>query len=363
MAKILVVIARLNVGGTSQYIGEFTKQISKHGHEVLIATGYVQGAEKEDSVVDEIPIVRVEYLGRKVSLFKDLRARNNLKQVVKEFRPDIVYSHTFKAGVLSRTIKLRVPLIHAFHGHLLDEPELKGMRVRIVVMVEKLLASRAKYLVTVGERVAKELLDAGIGKKSQYLSIAPGVKPLRLADRQSARSELGIAEIERPIVSWLARVVAVKRPNRLLELARSIPEAHFLLAGGGDLLEEVKIDAPANLSVLGWREASSIWAVSDLAVSTSENEGMPVALIEAQLAGIPVVAMNVGGVAEVIEHEVTGFVFDQFDSKFADSVRLLIRDSQLRISMGNNAASRATSHFSIERFTQDHLRLIELVRN
>jgi len=159
----------------------------------------------------------------------------------------------------------------------------------------------------------------------------------------------------------LARVVAVKGPHRVLELARKIPEARFILAGGGDLLEEIRANAPENLSVLGWQEAEKVWAVADLAISTSENEGMPVALIEAQLAGLPIVALDVGSVAEVIEDQVTGFVFDEFDERYIEAVKRLINESDLRISLGRGAKARAGQLFSLDRFTQEHLRLIELV--
>jgi len=179
MAKVLVVIARLNVGGTAQYIGELAKNLARNGHEVLVATGYVQGAEIEDEVASEIPIARIKDLGRKVVPLKDLRARAVLKRLIREFKPDFVYSHTFKAGFLVRTLKLSVPVVHAFHGHLIDEPELAGIRVKVVMALERWLAPKAKYLVTVGERVARELVEEGVGTREQYISIAPGVHPLQ----------------------------------------------------------------------------------------------------------------------------------------------------------------------------------------
>jgi len=363
MTKVLVVIARINVGGTAQYIGELARSLVRNGHEVLVATGHVQGAEIEDEVTKEIPIVRIKDLGRKVDFFRDFRARAALGRLIRELNPDFVYSHTFKAGLLVRTLKLDVPVVHAFHGHLIDEPELAGIRVKVAMALERWLAPRAKYLVTVGERVAQELIEEGVGKREQYISIAPGVNPLKLWERDKARRELGLEEESRPIVAWLARVVAVKGPHRVLELAQKVPEARFILAGGGDLLEEVRANAPENLSVLGWQEAEKVWAVADLAISTSENEGMPVALIEAQLMGLPIVALDVGSVAEVIQDQVTGFVFDEFDERFIEAVKRLISDSGLRSSLGGAAKARAGQLFGLDRFTQEHLRLIELVRS
>jgi glycosyltransferase involved in cell wall biosynthesis len=359
MPKVLIVIARLNVGGTSQYIGELVHGLQAHGYEVLVATGYVQGAEVEDGVVASLPIRRIPDLGRKISLISDLRARREIRSVIQAFQPDLIYSHTFKAGFLVRSVKNSVPVIHAFHGHLLTEPELSGWKSRVVVFLERILAKRSAKLVTVGKRVADELLAERVGVKEQYQSIAPGVRPLALENSIEARQALGIENETRPIVVWMARVTAVKGPERVAKIARQIPEARFLLAGGGDLMDEIQKDVPTNLSIVGWQPASRMWAVADLAISTSENEGMPVALIEAQLAGIPVVAVDVGSVGEVISNGETGFVFDECGDDFIAKVGELVHSAQVREQLGAGAKLRASREFSPERLIASHLSLFE----
>ena len=359
MPKVLIVIARLNVGGTAQYITELVRGLKGSKYELLIATGHVQGAEVEDPTTKELPIVRIASMGRKVSLSADLKARGELKRVIDDYQPNLIYSHTFKAGLLSRSIKNSIPKIHAFHGHLLSEPELKGFKSKIVILIERVLAKRSKALVTVGRRVAKELLEKRVGRATQYRSIAPGVREIELEQRESARRSLGIEEEVRPILVWMARVTAVKAPLRVIEIARAIPEARFLLAGGGDLLEEVKRDAPKNLTVLGWQEASKIWAVADLAFSTSENEGMPVALIEAQLAGIPVVAVDVGSVAEVVADGQSGYVFDRFGAAYIQKVRELTLENIELKALGQRAKMRVKAEFSPEKLINSHLSLFD----
>jgi glycosyltransferase involved in cell wall biosynthesis len=359
MPKVLIVIARLNVGGTAQYIGELVKGLKGSKYEVLVATGHVQGAEVEDQVLREMPIVRIPSLGRRISPSNDWRARADLKRVINDFQPDLIYSHTFKAGLISRSIKDAIPRVHAFHGHLLSEPELQGWKSRVVVWVERWLAPKSKLLVTVGQRVADELLEVGVGIKTQYRSIAPGVVPLALEDRDKARKELGIAEEVRPIVVWMARVTAVKAPQRVKEIAKLIPEARFLLAGGGDMLDEVSQNLPENLTVLGWQPATKMWAVADIAISTSENEGMPVALIEAQLAGVPVVAVSVGSVAEVIADGDTGFLFDEFGSDYIFKVRQLVLENSELKKLGKAAEERAKAQFSPQKLINSHVALFE----
>ncbi len=359
MPKVLIVIARLNVGGTAQYIGELVKGLTPSKYEVLVATGHVQGAEVEDAVVNSLPVVRVPAMGRKISLLNDWKARKQLKKVIADFQPDLIYSHTFKAGLLARSIKNSVPKIHAFHGHLLSEPELQGFKSRVVVLIERYLAKRSDVLVTVGKRVARELLEENVGSVGQYRSIAPGVNPLQLEDENSARAALGISDEVRPIVVWMARVTAVKAPMRVVEIAKAIPEARFLLAGGGDLFDMVKNTAPDNLTVLGWQNATKMWAVADLAISTSENEGMPVALIEAQLAGVPVVAVNVGSVAEVIADGETGYVFGEFGPEFISQVRELVLEKTEISSLGERAKNRARDEFSPQKMVNSHLALFD----
>ncbi len=354
--KILVVIARLNVGGTAQYIEKLVNGLNSNGFDAVIATGYVQGSEREDPRVSGLPIMRIPSLGRKISPIQDLKAWLELRKTVKTFQPDLIYSHTFKAGLLVRTIFTSTRRVHAFHGHLLSEPELSGLKRKAVILIERWLAPRAEVLVTVGEKVARELLDECVGNTSQYKSIAPGVEHLELSDRKQVLADFQI-ETELPIVVWLARVTAVKAPHRVVELAKRIPEAFFVMAGGGDLLPTMKSAELENFRVLGWQHANQMWAIADVALSTSENEGMPVALIEAQLSGLPVVAIDVGSVCEVVEDGSTGYVVKEFGEEYVAKLRLLISDQFLRESMGKAARERAEKEFSPSQMIKTHIDL------
>lgn len=357
--KVLIVIARLNKGGTAQYLEELTNGLLRAGIEVLIATGYVQGGEVEAECANYLPIRRIANLGRKIDPIRDFRARRELQKVVDEFNPDLIYTHTFKAGLIGRTLTRHPPVIHAFHGHLLSEPEFQGWRLKILIQIERYLAPRAVKIMTVGVKVAEELMAVGVGRPDQFQSIAPGVKPIELEDRNQVRMELGIAGESRPIVTWLARVTAVKAPHRVIELAKRFPEAIFLQAGGGDLLEQMKGEPPLeNWRLLGWQSAARIWAATDIAISTSENEGMPIALIEAQLAGIPVVALDVGSVAEVIESGKTGYVVKRWGREFEDRLGELIAAPELRSQFAAAAIKRARFEFDPARMLELHYELL-----
>ena len=359
--RVLHVIARLNVGGTARYITQLVNELPKHGIETFVATGFVQGDEVEDPSAQSIEVIRIPALGRSINPIKDHLARKQLEAIIADVKPDIIHTHTFKAGYITRMKKQSIPVVHTFHGHLLDDPEFSGFKSKVIIAIEKRLAKKSARLVTVGEIVGQELLQHQIGVKEQYRSIAPGVVALSVTARTEAQKNCGLTDNGQPIIGWIARVTGVKNPMKALEVARAIPNAQFVIAGGGDLLEDVKAAAPANVSVIGWAKAEDLFGAADIILSTSENEGMPVALIEAQLAGKPVVATDVGSVSEVIANHETGLVTNKNPQSIAAAVNTLILDTQKRTAMGTLAISRAQSLFSVERMINAHIALYKSI--
>jgi glycosyltransferase involved in cell wall biosynthesis len=259
--------------------------------------------------------------------------------------------------------KQPVPVIHTFHGHLLDDPEFSGFKSRVIIEVERMLAKKSVRLVTVGRRVGEELLKQRIGNKDQYINIPPGVVALNVTPKAEALRNLNLPDDGSPIVGWIARVTGVKNPMLALAVANAMPDTRFVLAGGGDLLEQVKAAAPSNVSVLGWAKAEDVFGASEIILSTSENEGMPVALIEAQLAGKPVVATDVGSVSEVILNHESGIVTNKNSGSIALALESLLLDKQKRTEMGILAISRAEALFSVDRMINAHIALYKSIVN
>jgi glycosyltransferase involved in cell wall biosynthesis len=354
--RVLHVIARLNVGGTARYITRLAEELPKHKVETFVATGFVQGSEQEDPSTKKINVIRISSLGRQINPIKDHFAFKQLLEVAKELKPDILHTHTFKAGYIGRikTSEInkaagkRVKFVHTFHGHLFDDPEFSGLKSLIITSFERRFAMRTDAIVTVGAQVAKELLEREIGQPEQFINIPPGVEPLRIP-KAKPRKKI--------TVGWIARVTGVKNPLRALEIAKLFPDVQFLIAGGGDLLDQVKAQAPKNTKVLGWTDAAKLFADSDIILSTSENEGMPIALIEAQLASKPVVATNVGGVAEVVINNKTGFVTKKNSQDLAAALEKLIASKALRTAQGKAAKAHAAKAFSVEKMIKAHVSL------
>ena len=367
--RILRIIARMNVGGPAWQVSVLTRGLDEHRFESRLVVGDVGEGEADFIALrdPDLPALKIPALGRSVRFGDDLRAFVAIRRAIRDYRPDIVHTHTAKAGVLGRlaAATCRVPVrVHTFHGHVLHGYFNRWV-TRLVRIVEGLLARRTTALVAVGERVRDELLGAGIGRSDQYVVIPPGVALEARPDRVSARNGLGLP-LNRPLVLFVGRLTAVKRPDRLIEAMALVldtrPDAVLAIAGEGELLEETRSRAePLGESVrfLGWqRDIAGLYAAADCMVLTSDNEGMPVTLIEAAMAGVPSVTTDVGSAREVVLDGVTGLVVAPDAAAVADGlVRLL--DNDLRHRMGAAARARAEAEFDTRRLITDHESLYE----
>jgi glycosyltransferase involved in cell wall biosynthesis len=365
--KVLHLIARMNVGGTARYLTMLDAGLNKSGIESAIATGFVKGAEAEDPSIASAKLHRINHLGRAINPIADHKAFKEFEALVAKEKPDIIHSHTFKAGLIARARRnsfekaagKKIKFVHTFHGHLLDDPEFSGPKKSAIIAIEKALAKNTDKLITVGQKVANELLDNNIGQSNQFINIPPGVNPLPRKSKEEARQELGITHS--PVIGWLARVTGVKNPLLAAEVAKEIPTATFIFGGDGDLMPELKKSAPINSKIYGWVDAATFISACDIILSTSENEGMPVALIEAQLAGVPVVATNVGSTSEVVVNNETGIVTSKNKSELVAAISKLLDSPETLENMGKSAKSHSLTAFSPESMINKHIDLYRLL--
>ena len=370
--RVLRIIARMNVGGPAWQSSVLTRGLAGHGYETRLLAGRVDEGEADFVALrdPDLPVVDIEGLGRSVRIGGDLRAFVSICREIRRFRPHIVHTHTAKAGVLGRLAAFvnRVPVrVHTFHGHVLHgyfSPPVSGL----VRLVERVLARGTTALVAVGERVRDELLEAGIGQRDRFTAIAPGVEEPPAIDREIARQLLGLP-LEVPVVLFVGRLTAVKRPDRLVEafgmVLERVPEAVLAVAGEGELLEEVRRSVERlgdSVRFLGWQsDVGRLYAAADLVVISSDNEGMPVTLIEAAMAGVPGVTTDVGSASEVVVHGSTGLVVAPDARDLAHAIVALLVDDDRRSAMGRAAAEQAIVRFSADRLVADHVALYQRV--
>jgi glycosyltransferase involved in cell wall biosynthesis len=366
--RVMRIIARMNVGGPALQVSTLMRGLDPDLFEQRLYVGSPERGEGDYRTLRaaDVPVRQVPALGRAVRPTDDLRALASLVAAIREYRPDLVHTHTAKAGTVGRVAAAicRVPLrVHTFHGHLLHG-YFSPTKTALLTRAERRLARLTDTLVAVGGRVRDDLLDAGIGRPDQYEVVPPGVSLGPPPDRAAARQALGLPG-SAPVVAFVGRVTGIKRPDRLLAVAREVraarPDVRFLVCGEGDLLETTRGGAAAgrlDMTFLPWRaDVETVYAAADVVLLTSDNEGMPVSLIEAGLAGRPAVATDVGGVAEVVRHGRTGLLAAPDATELADHVLRLVRDEDLCARMGRAARAETGQRFGSERLVADTARI------
>lgn len=355
------IMTRVNSGGTARWLENLSLGLQAEGHDVIILAGEVAGNEIEDKFFAESDGIRIPGLGRSISPLDDIRAFIALRKTLKRLSPDVINTHTSKAGVLGRLAALslgkeRPRIIHTFHGHLLYG-YFSNISIFVISLIERILARFSDRLISSGEIVRDELLVRKIGRLSKFIVIRPGIPLPVFEERDIARSRFSISH-EEVVVGWLGRMEKIKRPDRLIKIAKSHPEAKFLVGGSGSEFERTKTDAPKNIIFAGWSTPEVVWGASDIALLTSDNEAQPISLIEAGLAGIPSISTSVGSVAEVIHNGETGFICSS-ETDLDKRLSEVIGSIELREKLGRAAKNEMLSKFGLEQFIARHNEVYE----
>ena len=367
--KVLRIITRMNIGGPAVQVSGLMQGMDKAVFIQELVTGRCLDNEVDylESKLPKLKVTRIETLSRRVSMFSDISTLLFLIKKIREFKPDIIHTHLAKAGVIGRVASLlsghKSIRIHTYHGHLLTG-YFTGYKLALLIFVEKFLAKVTHHLVVVGEKVKEDLIEVGIGSRAKFSVVNPGVQIQPLPDKQKVLTKL---DLDQEIIycAFIGRLTKIKRPDRMLEVARELKsrntDIHFIVAGGGELLAESKnIALKQNLPVtfLGWQEdIEEVLAISDLVLLTSDNEGTPIALIQAGMAGIASVSTNAGSIAEVVVNNQTGLITDFSVKNIADALEKLASNSQLRKQYGQAASQFCLGKFHTEIMISNYSKL------
>ena len=364
--RVMRIIARMNVGGPAVQVSGLMRGFDATEFDHRLYTGYCADDEADylDTVATDVKAVRIKGFGRRVSLVGDLKAFISLVSEIRDFKPHIIHTHTAKAGFLGRLasiISLQPSIrVHTFHGHLLNG-YFGPFKRSLVVIAEKFLALFTHQLLAVGDNVRQDLLQAGIGSKSKFGLMPPGLAIGILPDRQDSRTALALP-VDNLQCAFIGRVTQIKRPDRFLDVVNEITkrsiELNFFIAGDGELLamcrERIKKEG-LPVTILGWQsDIERVLSAADIVVLTSDNEGTPLSLIQAGMAGLPVVTTNVGSVPEVVLDGLTGIVTRLDVQEIAKALEKLVNDKVLRANLGAAAQKFTMSNFGVERLVHDH---------
>jgi glycosyltransferase involved in cell wall biosynthesis len=371
--KVLHVVTRMNTGGVAVLLDDLMSSFDPQLVEATLLTGSCDESE-EDYLSIHKPsylLIRVAHLQKKFNLQRDLQAFFEIRRSIRNLEIDVVHTHTSKAGLIGRlaasTVKPKPVRVHTFHGHLLTG-YFSSWKTKLVYLIEKFLELFTDSFVAMGSQVRKDLESIGLGKRVNFTVFFPGLPSRIFEPKTIARRELGLSENETYIL-FVGRMTAIKRPDRLLdsieELVKRKVDIQVLAAGDGELLAGLRdraTGAGLPITFLGWRsDIPKLIAASDIAILTSDNEAVPLTLIEASMAGVPLVSTNVGSVSDVLVNDLNGYLVDSDPAALADALQKLAIDPVLRGIMGTAGRERAVRYFSLEKMSQDHTELYQLL--
>lgn len=366
-------IARMNVGGPAIQVTGLMRELDPARFDQQLFTGWCADDEADYLLTQapDVTVTRINGLGRAIKPGDDLAAVRTLHQEIRNFQPHIIHTHTAKAGALVRPTAIAsrsgALLVHTYHGHLLHG-YFSPAKTRALIALERALAKHTARLVAVGAQVRDDLLSAGIGDAHQFSIIAPGLEFPAPPSRAQAREALGLSS-SAIVISLIGRLTGIKRVDRFVEMAElvhaALPdcELQFLVAGDGDAgptLTSMLRERDLPVTQLGWRtDISRILAATDVLTLTSDNEGTPISLIQAAMAGVPVVATNVGSVKDVVLDDQTGLLAEPTPQSLALHVCSLVENPELRRRLGSTAHEYAQGRYSVQRLAGDHEEMYE----
>ena len=349
------------MGGSAQNTLLTCLELSRK-YEMVLVCGLSQESNMTDSEreavdrqiekarVSGVKIIQIPSLLRRISPVNDLRALYDLVRLIKAEKPDVVHTHTSKAGILGRlaaNIARVRPIVHTPHGHVFFG-HFGPILSRIFMWIERLFEPLTDRVVVLTDGERKDYLDLNVYPEDKLVQIHSGVDikkfmQLPVCAVEKKRS-LGL-EQNGLVVGFIGWLLPIKGPMHLLKAMEDVwidyDDTVLVFIGKGDLdvdlrAEALKAGANGRVNFLGWRnDIDEILPLFDILVLPSLNEGMGRVLVEAMAAGKPVVASNVGGIPDLVKHNLNGLLVPPGDEKaLATSIKQLINDPEKAKTMG-----------------------------
>ncbi len=370
--KIIHLITRLDFGGAQQNTLWTVGHLNPEKYEAVLASGKggaLDGEARENARQGQYRAVFFSSLIREISPLRDFLAVFLLWRFFRKEKPDIVHTHSSKAGILGRLaawasgVKIIVHTYHGFGFHDFQNPLVK----KIYVFLERLCARFSRALIFVSRANWDYALKNGIGPQSRFHLIRSGVDlsrfPAKVEDRALKKKELGFNADALLVVS-IGNLKPQKNPLDFVEMAAKVsaevPQAQFLFIGDGPLRSKAEnfsreLGVFEKIRFPGWRKDADEWmAVADVFILTSLWEGLPRALVEAMKSGLPCAAYAVDGVSDMIHDGENGFLIPVKEVELLSKrVIEFLRNPDLRRKMGLQAAKSVAEEFDINQMVQE----------
>jgi len=388
--KILQIIARLNIGGAAIQAILLVQGLDPNQFQSVLVTGKVSASEGDMIYLADTygikPII-ISNLQRDIGILNDVKTFLRFLRILNREKPDIVHTHTAKAGTIGRIATFihnlvyfdRIRVVHTFHGHVFHGYFSKIMST-MVILTERILSKITDIIIATSESQKKELVyNYRIAQASKVREVKLGVdlEPFLLSTQEKTpiAKKITCPELK---IGIIGRLVPIKNHKMFLDSAKIFLEqnpsikASFLIIGDGELKQELidychRLGLSDHVQFCGWKkEFPEIYTNLDIVALTSNNEGTAIALIEAMACSVPVIATNVGGVRDLLGNSQLEFISDGFkifkrgilcrdnDAKgFAKGMEYLVKNKQLSKDIANVAQSFVVENYSKDRLIRD----------
>jgi glycosyltransferase involved in cell wall biosynthesis len=345
--RIMYIITSSETGGAQMHLLELIKYACLTGHEVALVTG--SDGMLSDRVRDlGVRVDVVRSMRRAVHPIRDLLAVRQVRHLIDSFRPDFIHAHSTKAGIVGRLAAHMegIPCVFTAHGWAFTEG-VRGFRRNAAIITERIASRWTSRIITVSEYDRRHALKCKVGNERQLVTVHNGVpdSPRRVRKVNNAV----------PVVTMVARFAEPKNQADLLRALAPVSIPYRVqFVGTGPTLEAAKglavgLGISNRVDFLGERtDVANILADSDIFALVSNWEGLPLTILEAMRAGLPVVASDVGGVSEAVAHGASGFLAPPGDTQALSNYLLsLIRDPDLRRRFGYAGRCLYEQRFSV----------------
>ncbi len=383
MPKVLRIINRLNLGGPTFNAAYLSKYLAPDFETLLISGMKEDSEESSEFIVKNLDLhpIYIPEMYRELNPFRDYKSYYKIREIIRKFKPDIVHTHAAKAGAIGRLAAAHegVPvIIHTFHGHVFHS-YFGPAKTRVFLEIERYLARKTTKIITLSETQKNELSNIykiAPANKFEIIPLGFDLEKFELGQvekRQKFRRAYNIDEDEIAI-GIVGRLVPIKNHKLFLKAlsivsAKTSKRIRAFIIGDGE--ERISIESYAQglnlplynkdtcpkglLTFTSWIKDIDISnAGMDIIALTSNNEGTPVSLIEAQASGKPIVSTLIGGIEDIVIRNQTALLSTiNNENEFADNLLRLIEDYELRTRMSKLGADFVRNKYSYRRLCSD----------
>ncbi len=398
MPRVLRIINRFNLGGPTHNAAYLTRYLPDEFETLLVGGSQEATEEGSQHILDAMGVksMILPELQREVAPWRDRDAYRRIKQLIKEFKPDIVHTHAAKAGAVGRMAAADLgvkAIVHTFHGHVFHS-YFGPVRTALYKNIERFLAMRSSRIIAISEGQKKELVEEHRICRADKVSVIPlGFDLTRFREDQESKRALfrkvyGVADDEIAI-GIVGRLVPIKNHDLFLDVFAAVAErtgkrVRAFVVGDGEERERLQqrvrdiglsqtigpffdghgfghgvngkpmVDAAA-VTFTSWiKEVDLVNAGVDIIMLTSLNEGTPVSLIEAQAANRPIVSTRVGGIENVVRPGATALLSESGDrAGLEEHLLRLVENDDLRKSMGSGGWEHVRQRYHYTRLVAD----------